>query len=64
MMTSLQSSPDIHTLTQTLHMEASKLNIKKHPHYIEAGLEEDNYLEVLHELSVLDSCYVNKSECL
>jgi hypothetical protein len=48
----------IHQLTQTLHTEAAKLNIKKHSRYIEAGLEEDAYLEVLHELSVLDSCYV------
>ncbi|CAC5403744.1 unnamed protein product [Mytilus coruscus] len=63
-MTSLQSSPDIHQLTQTLHTEASKLNIKKHSAYIEAGLEEDNYLEILQELSHLDSCYVNKMESL
>lgn len=63
-MTSLQSSPDIHQLTQTLHAEASKLNIKKHSAYIEAGLEEDNYLEILQELSDLDSCYVNKMESL
>jgi hypothetical protein len=40
-LTSLQSSPDIHQLTQTLHTEAAKLNIKKHSRYIEAGLEED-----------------------
>lgn len=63
-MTSLQSSPDIHQLTQTLHAEASKLNIKKHSAYIEAGLEEDNYQEILQELSDLDSCYVNKMESL
>lgn len=63
-LTSLQSSPDIHQLTQTLHTEAAKLNIKKHSRYIEAGLEEDAYLEVLHELSVLDSCYINRGECL
>lgn len=64
MLTSLQSSPDIQNLTHTLYTEGSKLNIKKHTRYIEAGLEEDNYLEILHELSVLDACYTSKSECL
>lgn len=63
-MTSLQSSPDIHELIQILHIEASKLNIKKHSRYIEAGLDEDSYLEILHDLSALDACYVNKNECL
>lgn len=62
MMTSLQSTLDIHQLLGTLHTEASKLNIRKHHRYLEAGLEEDEYVEILCNIDSLKHCYEENSD--
>ncbi|XP_046556433.1 LOW QUALITY PROTEIN: protein misato homolog 1-like [Haliotis rubra] len=56
-MTSLQSNDSVYNLTSSLHNEASRFNIKKHHHYLEAGLEEDEYRETLDNVSTLGQCY-------
>ncbi|XP_060066372.1 protein misato homolog 1-like [Ylistrum balloti] len=57
MMSSLQISPDIAELLSTLHTEASKLNIRKHHRYLAAGMEEDDYMEILGDIENLRRCY-------
>ncbi|OWF43159.1 protein misato homolog 1-like [Mizuhopecten yessoensis] len=56
-MTSLQSTSDTVELLQTLHTEASKLNIHKHHRYLAAGIEEDDYVEILANFETLQHCY-------
>ncbi|XP_067665143.1 protein misato homolog 1-like [Haliotis asinina] len=56
-MTSLQSNSSVYDLTSSLHNEASRFNIKKHHHYLEAGLEEDEYRETLDSVTTLGQCY-------
>lgn len=56
-MTSLQSTSDIGRYVSTLHSEAARFTIKKHHHFLEAGLEEEEYTETLHSLHNLAECY-------
>lgn len=62
MMTSMQSSPDTAVLLNTLHSDAKKLNIKKHTRFLEAGLEEDDYQEILQDFVSLEKCYSPRSD--
>ena len=62
MMTSVQSTPGVTGLLDTLHTEGCRLNIKKHHRYLEAGLDEDDYQETLNEIAALKLCYNNKSD--
>ncbi|XP_062578532.1 protein misato homolog 1-like isoform X1 [Saccostrea cucullata] len=62
MMTSMQSSPDTAQLLNTLYKEAKKLNIRKHTRYLECGLEEDEYQEILQDVADLEKCYRPKSD--
>lgn len=57
MMTSLQSSSDIGNYVSSLHMEAARFHIKKLHHFLEAGLEEEEYLETLQSVHELADCY-------
>jgi len=56
-MTSLQSSSDIFPHINTLVESAAKFNLSKHQHFIEAGLEQDDWLETIQELESLANCY-------
>ncbi|XP_071089418.1 protein misato homolog 1-like [Haliotis cracherodii] len=56
-MTSLQSNDSVYNLTSSLLSEAARFNIRKHHHYLEAGLEEDEYQETLDNVSSLGQCY-------
>ncbi|KAL3866642.1 hypothetical protein ACJMK2_043926 [Sinanodonta woodiana] len=56
-MTSLQSSPEIEGLLEELYKAAKSLDIKKHHRYIDAGLDEDEYLETLNSLMSLSRNY-------
>lgn len=62
MMTSMQSSPDTAVLLNTLHSDAKKLNIRKHTRFLEAGLEEDDYQEILQDFVSLEKCYSPRSD--
>lgn len=61
-MTSMQSSPDTAQLLSTLYTEAKKLNIRKHTRYLETGLEEDEYQEILQDIADLQKCYLPKCD--
>ncbi|KAK7011429.1 protein misato 1 [Biomphalaria glabrata] len=56
-MTSLQSNPDVFSYIESLESCVSKFNIAKHQHFIEAGLEPDDFTEMLHNLKSLAQCY-------
>lgn len=62
MMTSMQSSPDTAVLLNTLYSDAKKLNIRKHTRFLEAGLEEDDYQEILQNFVSLEKCYLPRSD--
>ncbi|XP_048733947.1 protein misato homolog 1-like [Ostrea edulis] len=62
MMTSMQSSPDCAQLLNTLYTEAKKLNIRKHTRYLESGLEEDEFQDMLQELAAQEKCYKPNSD--
>lgn len=56
-MTALQSSSGCQDMVKSLHAAAGKLNLKKHNRYIEQGLEEDEYIEVVNNLETLAGNY-------
>lgn len=56
-MTSLQSSPDVFTYIDSLEGCVSGFNISKHQHFIEAGLDPDEFSEVLIGLKDLAQKY-------
>lgn len=56
-MTSLQSTPAAGEVIQHLYEAAAKMNIKKHHRYMSAGLEQDDYEEVLANLKALAANY-------
>lgn len=64
MITSLQSSPEAGGVIQCLCDAAAKMNIKKHHRYLSAGLEEDDYCEVLANLQSLAANYKTDQEAL
>ncbi|KAH3882235.1 protein misato homolog 1-like [Dreissena polymorpha] len=55
--TSLQCAPDLCDLIGQLTSSASKMNIKKHHRYLSAGLEEDDFTDVLDNLNAVANCY-------
>ncbi|XP_041361041.1 protein misato homolog 1-like [Gigantopelta aegis] len=57
MVTSIQSSPDIAAMVTSLHTSASSLNIRRHHRYLEAGLDIDEYKNILDNLQSLSQCY-------
>ncbi|XP_033750191.1 protein misato homolog 1-like [Pecten maximus] len=61
-MTSLQITSDTAQLLHTLHTEATKLNIRKHHRYLDAGMEEDDYVEILGDIENLRRCYEQPSD--
>ncbi|KAK7496885.1 hypothetical protein BaRGS_00011865 [Batillaria attramentaria] len=58
MMTSLQSSSDVGHYVSSLHAEASRFTIRRHHHFLEAGLEEEEFVETLDTLHQLADCYM------
>lgn len=58
----MQSSPDTAVLLNTLYSDAKKLNIRKHTRFLEAGLEEDDYQEVLQDYASLEKCYLPRRD--
>ena len=56
-MTSLQSSPSSRDLLEQLHRESAKLNIKKFHHFLDSGLEIDDFSETLSEIASLAANY-------
>ena len=56
-LTSLQSTDNVGNLLTSLHKEASRLDIKKYHKFLEAGLECDEYLEVLNNIQTLMQIY-------
>ncbi|XP_076465690.1 protein misato homolog 1-like [Babylonia areolata] len=57
MMTSLQCSTDVGDYVSSLHAEAARFNIRRHHHFLEAGLEEEEFSETLDILHSLADCY-------
>ena len=64
MMTSLQCNTGVGEVITHLHSAAVKMNIKKHHKFIEMGLEEDDYAEIVNNLEVLAGNYHTESESL
>ena len=64
MMTSLQSSAGLAATLDCLHGAASKMNMKKHHRYLEAGIEEDDYTYTLDNLMSLREAYCTNAEAL
>ena len=64
MMTSLQCNTGVGGVITQLHSAAGKMNIKKHQKFIEMGLEEDEYLDVVNNLQALAGNYHTESEGL
>ncbi|CAG5127452.1 unnamed protein product [Candidula unifasciata] len=56
-MTSLQSSVDVCNYITSLETCVSRFNIAKHQHFLEAGLEVDEFAEVIQGLQQLAHCY-------
>jgi hypothetical protein len=44
-------------MLEALHLEVSKLQLKRFHHFCNSGLEEDEYQECLHHLALLRDCY-------
>ena len=63
-MTSLQCSTGVGGVLRQLHSAAVKMNIKKHHKFIEMGLEEDDYVDTVHNLEVLAGNYYTESDGL
>ena len=56
-MTAVQTSSDlVHTL-ESLHTNVSRIKIAKIPRFANAGLEEDDYKEMLEQLLVFKEQY-------
>lgn len=64
MVTSLQSTCEIAGMVEELYDAASKMKIKKHHRYIAAGLEEEDFDEVLDNIKTLASNYKTDVEAL
>ncbi|XP_070581261.1 protein misato homolog 1-like [Ptychodera flava] len=59
-MTTLQSTSCMDNLLSSLHTEGKKLDINKFHHYLNSGLEVDDYSESLENLQELAQCYQNQ----
>ncbi|KAJ1530772.1 hypothetical protein ONE63_005625 [Megalurothrips usitatus] len=60
--TSLNSCDSIQTMIRSLHSEIGRLNIRRFPAYSKAGLELDEYEEILEQLYSLSQNYEEKYE--
>ncbi|GFS02954.1 Misato-like protein 1 [Elysia marginata] len=56
-MTSLQSSSNIHSYVASLQQCVAQFKISRHNHFLEAGMEEDDYQEMVENLFTLAECY-------
>ena len=56
-LTSMQSSPACGTFLQDLHADINKVQLRKHPAFLAAGLEEDDFREVQVNLLAMAECY-------
>lgn len=62
--TSLQSTCEVVNIIEQLYDAASKMNIKKHHRYTSAGLEEDDFEEVLNNIRDSAASYRTDVEAL
>ncbi|KAL8570766.1 hypothetical protein ACOMHN_006916 [Nucella lapillus] len=60
-LTSLQCGPAVGQYVSSLHSEASRFKIRRHHHFLEAGLEEEEFVEILDTLCSLADCYGPRS---
>ncbi|NXC42658.1 MSTO1 protein, partial [Penelope pileata] len=56
-LTSLQSSPALHTLLYGLYKDLQKLDTRRWASFFAAGVEQDDFHEALQELRTLSQCY-------
>ncbi|RUS91570.1 hypothetical protein EGW08_000685 [Elysia chlorotica] len=61
-MTSLQSSSNIYNYVASLQQNVSQFNINRHSHFLEAGMEEDDYAEMVEGLLTLADCYKTEGD--
>ncbi|XP_059174651.1 protein misato homolog 1-like [Physella acuta] len=61
-MATLQSNPEVFKYIDSLEGCISKFNIARHPHFIEAGLEPDDFTEAIHSLKDLALCYQDHAD--
>ncbi|ESO92553.1 hypothetical protein LOTGIDRAFT_120630 [Lottia gigantea] len=59
MMTSLQSSKEIYNLIHSLYTETTRFDIRKHHRFLQSGLDEDMYRDVLDNLQTLSTAYID-----
>ncbi|GFN80506.1 misato-like protein 1 [Plakobranchus ocellatus] len=60
--TSLQSSSDIYSYIASLQECVSQFKISRHTHFLEAGMEEDDYAEMVEGLLTLAQCYETEGD--
>ncbi|NXI70587.1 MSTO1 protein, partial [Anseranas semipalmata] len=56
-LTSLQSSPVVHTLLYSLYKDLQKLDTRRWASFFSAGVEQDDFHEALQALRTLSQCY-------
>ncbi|NXK53672.1 MSTO1 protein, partial [Chauna torquata] len=56
-LTSLQSSPVLHTLLYSLYKDVQKLDTRRWASFFSAGVEQDDFHEALQALRTLSQCY-------
>lgn len=61
-MTSLQSTSNIHSYVASLQQCVAQFKINKHSHFLEAGLEEDDYQEMVESLFTLAESYSTEGD--
>lgn len=61
MMTSLQCNPCMGDYVGSLQAEAARFNIHRHHHFLEAGLEEEEFTDTIDYLHSLADCYDSHS---
>ncbi len=63
-MTSLQVTSSCGILLNTLHTQAAKFNIKKFHRYLESGMEEDDYKEIMNSIQTSAHNYDTETEAI
>lgn len=58
-MTSLQSNTETQSYIDSLESSVSKFNITRHQHFVDAGLEPEEFAESINKLKDLAQCYKN-----
>ena len=61
-MTSLQSSSDIYSYVISLQQCVTQFKINRHSHFLDAGMEQDDYAEMVEGLFTLAECYKTEGD--